>query len=251
MGKTQTLRSRASERVRPGPVQAPPDPGDVPECCDTRALIGSGRLIVALPWVGLAVALVSGAVLGLSVALIVLAATTLLMGVSNLWSSVQALGGEVDLEAAEPIGWPVPSAELEQKREVLQALKDLDLERSLGKITEEDYQELRERFRAKAKLLLQALEQEVSPTRAEAEAVVDAFLRERGVLEVGPPTSGSRSNGATPKASGQPQPSATDESHRCSDCGTHNDVDAVFCKKCGNRMSPNGTREGRPHAPDR
>jgi hypothetical protein len=53
---------------------------------------------------------------------------------------------------------------------VLRALKDLEYERTVGKISDEDFLELSARYRSEAKALLQTLDRELAPARARAEA---------------------------------------------------------------------------------
>jgi hypothetical protein len=65
-----------------------------------------------------------------------------------------------------------PTAEEEQKRALLRALKDLEYERSVGKITPDDYQELATRYRAEAIALMQKLDEHLAPARARAEKLL-------------------------------------------------------------------------------
>ena len=106
---------------------------------------------------------------GFGPALIALAAGALLLGITLLWGSVQSLTGETPLSLEEALTLGAPSAEEEQKRSVLRALKDLEYERSVGKITPEDYQELSTRYRAEAIRLMQNLDQNLGPARERAE----------------------------------------------------------------------------------
>ncbi len=112
---------------------------------------------------------------GFAPALIALAAGAFLLGITLLWGSVQSLTGETPLSLEEALTLGAPSAEEEQKRSLLRALKDLEYERSVGKITPEDYQELSARYRAEAKRLMQDIDQSLGPARERAEKL----LRER------------------------------------------------------------------------
>ena len=62
--------------------------------------------------------------------------------ISLFWTSIQDLSGESELTLDEALGMAAPSAEEERKRSVLRALKDLEYERSVGKISEDDFAEL-------------------------------------------------------------------------------------------------------------
>ena len=113
---------------------------------------------------------------GFGPALIALAAGALLLGIMLLWGSVQSLTGETPLTLEEALTLGAPSAEEEQKRALLRALKDLEYERSVGKITPQDYQELSSRYRAEAIRLMQDLDQSLGPGRERAEKLLRARL---------------------------------------------------------------------------
>jgi len=194
-------------------------------------------------------ALVVGLAIGLGPAFLVLAGGILLGAVMLLWSSLGRLTGEAPLTLDEAIGLAAPSAEEERKRAVVRALKDLDYERSVGKISEEDYAELSARYRTEAKSLLRSLETELSPLRKKAEALLAARLKSEGLAakpngkdESGPASgepeaqtearSGAMTEAAGAAAPAEAAPRATARSE-CPKCHTPNDADARFCKRCG------------------
>ena len=87
----------------------------------------------------------------------------------------------------------------------------------MGKIADSDYEELLLRYRAEAKRLLRAVDEDLAPARARAAAYVAEQL---GGARKGSP-------GAAGKRADRPCPS----------CRIDNDFDAVFCKKCGARLA--------------
>ncbi|HEX5099629.1 MAG TPA: hypothetical protein VFV94_09025 [Polyangiaceae bacterium] len=123
----------------------------------------------ALPVVTIVVAVVTGVLLGVEISLLVIAAGALAGVIALLWSSVQALTGESPLTLDEALTLGAPSAEEEQKRAVLRALKDLEFERSVGKISEDDYAELSTRYREEAKRLIQLIDAGTETERERAE----------------------------------------------------------------------------------
>jgi len=131
--------------------------------------------VAAVPVVTIVAAVVVGVALGVELALLVVAGGALAGVIALLWASVQSLTGESPLTLEEALTLGAPSAEEEQKRAILRALKDLDFERSVGKISDEDYTELSARYRAEAKRLMQILDEGAQPERERAEKV----LRER------------------------------------------------------------------------
>ena len=113
--------------------------------------------------------IVAGQIFGLGVALLVVAAGALCGGILFLWFSLQNLAGEAPLSFEEAFSLGAPSAEEEQKRAVLRALKDLEYEKAVGKINQNDYEALAGHYRAEARRLLQALDRDLAPERQRAE----------------------------------------------------------------------------------
>jgi hypothetical protein len=233
---------------------------------DLERLFGAAALWVAPATVVGAVAV--GLSIGLGPAFLVLAGGMLLGAVMLLWSSLGRLTGESPLTLDEAIGLAAPSAEEERKRAVVRALKDLDYERSVGKISEEDYAELAGRYRAEAKALLRALDTGLAPLRKTAEKRLVARLKAEGIAveprgaapsaegqaaasDAGEPEPAAAStpppseSAVDSEADGRPADAAVDAapaelSRPCAKCGTTNDADASFCKRCGARLSAEG-----------
>jgi hypothetical protein len=133
-----------------------------------------------LPIVTVVGAVVAGVAFGVEIALLVVAGGALAGVIALLWASVQALTGESPLTLEEALTLGAPSAEEEQKRSILRALKDLEFERGVGKISEEDYAELSERYRAEARRLIQLLDAGSGPERERAEKALRERLAKAG-----------------------------------------------------------------------
>jgi hypothetical protein len=114
----------------------------------------------------------SGAIFGLEIALLVAAFAALGLVIAFVWASVQNLTGDSPLTLEEALTLGQPSVEEEQKRAVLRALKDLEYERSVGKISDHDYAELSARYREEAKRLMQAVDASLTPARERAEKLL-------------------------------------------------------------------------------
>lgn len=125
-------------------------------------------------------AAVLGHFFGLGLGLLVVAGGTLGGSIWLIWSSLQGLGGEAPITLEEAISLGAPSAEEEQKRVVLRALKDLEYERAVGKIGDEDYATLAEHYRTEAKRLLRVVDKDLAPERERAERILAARLAEVG-----------------------------------------------------------------------
>lgn len=231
---------------------------------------------IGLPVLTVGIALAAGVIQGPASAILVLAGGALIGVIAIFWASVRTLLGETALSGADAYALAAPRSEEEQKRAVLRALKDLEFERSVGKISEEDYVELVARYRGEAKRLLRLLDEAAQPRRERVEALVAKRLRREGLAGEGAAATAKAgdeavattkpvesddadSRSAEPAArSGKakkrkkarepaaveapeaPQASATPAAEAatrtCAECGTKNDPDAVFCKKCGARQ---------------
>jgi len=117
-------------------------------------------------------ATVLGQFFGLGFSLLVVAGGTLIGSIWLIWSSLQGIGGDAPITLEEALSLGAPSAEEEQKRAVLRALKDLEYERAVGKISEADYATLAEHYRSEAKRLLRAVDQDLGPERERAEQIL-------------------------------------------------------------------------------
>jgi ribosomal protein L40E len=159
----------------------------------------------------------AGVLVDLGVALLVLAAAALFAAIGALWASLQALSGNVPLTIDEAIALAHADAADERKREILQTLKDLELDYGVGKIGSDDYHALLSRYRGEAKGLLRASDENAAPVRARAAAYVQEHRNP--VRPAGPV---------------------------CGQCQASNEHDAVFCKKCGARLSGVPARTDEP-----
>lgn len=139
----------------------------------------------ALGWIGAVLSLIAAGVatfwIGVHLALLILAGAVLVAVVALFWSSLQSLAGESELSLDEALSLAAPSAEEEQKQSMLRILKDLEYERSVGKISDADYAELSTRYRAEAKRLLSRIDRSLEPAVSRAEALLQERLARAGV----------------------------------------------------------------------
>lgn len=248
------------------------------------------RVLPAL--VALAIAAVI-ATRGVGAGLMTLAGLALVGAILLAWNSVQSLTGEAAMSLDEALGMAAPSAEEERKRAILRALKDLEYERSVGKVSEADYAELSNQYRNEAKELLRALEEQDEPARKRAQRLLEKRLEnvhfdssakaaaKPGLApadaegeddEQAPPSEPPSSDEPPPSSDAQDdeledqddeptsapaQPVAAPDKRRwtkthaetpvartkaapsraCGGCRARNDLDAAFCKKCGEAMA--------------
>jgi hypothetical protein len=122
-----------------------------------------------------------------------------------MYRTVAPLGGDLP-EDVSMVGGRTRAALERDKALTLRALKELEFDRAMGKVSDADYTEMRDRLRARAVRLM---------TQLDGTAMYRAQI-ERDAAEAG---------GARETAGG------------CAACGTPNDADARFCKQCGKALA--------------
>jgi hypothetical protein len=127
----------------------------------------------------LALAVGSAMLFGFPTALLVLAAGALCLVISLAWISLEKLGGTSELSLDEALALAAPTAAEEQKRAVLRTLKDLEYERSVGKITPEDFEATSAHFRAEAKRLIAEADSSLGTRLERAEARIAKYLAQQ------------------------------------------------------------------------
>jgi membrane protease subunit (stomatin/prohibitin family) len=111
-----------------------------------------------------------------------------------------------------------------EKQSLLKALKELEFDHEMGKISDADFADIGGGYRARAMRVLRQLDEQGADYKALVEKELKARL------------------GAADAAKAEPAPAAKSDDRpakptRCASCGTTNDGDAVFCKKCGKKVA--------------
>ena len=107
-----------------------------------------------------------------------------------------------------------------EKMLTLRSIKELEFDRAMGKVSGKDFDEMVVRLRTRAITLMKELDDGRSGYRTEIQRELEARLAARA------------------------EASASPAAAICQACGTGNDADASFCKRCGARMGLEPT-EGR------
>jgi len=195
-------RQRAARQRPPAPAPA-----------ESHAPVSPAAFFVlaALATAALAVILLRGqgpAAVGLVVFTVAAAG---LVGVTffQVLAPLVGVGGE----QGPTIGGRARAALERDKALTLRAIKELEFDRAMGKVSETDFVDMRDRLRARAMRLMRQLEGG-GVYRQQIEQAVSARLGD------------ASTRAATPTAA----PGA------CESCGTPNDADARFCKRCGARL---------------
>ena len=222
---------------------------------DERAL--ARGVAIGLPLVTVTVAIAAGVILGMSMAILVLAAGTLLGVIALFWASLRVLSGDAplppELEALDATAHGV-DALASRKKMLLRALKDLENERALGKLEDADFEEISSTYRDELKDVLRRIDASLEPYRDKAEAAARAHLERTGLVESGyrgrgparddeaegDEAEGDEAEGDEPAAPEDARPEAgkvEDGRIACATCGASNEPDAKFCKGCGGPLA--------------
>lgn len=165
--------------------------------------VGPFFLIVALSVSIVAFLLLQGQPLA-ALALIAFTLVGAGLTAAAMYRTVAPLGSELP-DDTSLVGGRTRAALERDKELTLRAIKELEFDRAMGKVSDADFSEMRDRLRARAVRLM---------TQLDGAAMYRAQI-ERDLVEA----SGA---GWAGRASGG-----------CSACGTDNDGDARFCKHCG------------------
>jgi hypothetical protein len=217
-----TLTKRGGHQQRPQTATRPV----VDVADDTPAQPGRFFLIAALAVAAAAVVLLRGqqpAGLGLILATLCAAA---LVGIAFF----QTIGPLVGLGGDGPAltGGRARAALERDKALTLRAIKELEFDRAMGKVSEPDFIEMRDRLRARALRLLRQLDG-VGLYRQMIERELQTRLE----------ASSHHATSGAPLMPGRPsaETRSTVTASTCVACGTTNDLDARFCKRCGERLA--------------
>ncbi|HEX6240494.1 MAG TPA: hypothetical protein VFZ61_06355 [Polyangiales bacterium] len=107
------------------------------------------------------------------------AAVALLLSISFLWSSLRTLfGAEHELYVEQSGAVRRRMELLEEKDAVLKSLKDLEFERDVGKVSDEDFKRLDSEARQRAKRIMRALDDDLREHRDKAHKLVENELKQ-------------------------------------------------------------------------
>lgn len=102
-----------------------------------------------------------------------------------------------------------------EKQALLKALKELDFDHQMGKVSDKDFADISATYRGRAVRVMRQLDDAGRDYEAMIAADVGKKLASGTVV--------------APEAA-KPEP------EKCAKCSTRNDSDAEFCKKCGNKL---------------
>jgi hypothetical protein len=110
-----------------------------------------------------------------------LSALALLACISFVWASLRVLfGGEHDLYLGQSKSLRRRMELVDEKESLLKSLRDLEFEREVGKLSEQDFARLSADFRARAKRVMRELDEDLREHRDKARKLVDSELAKVG-----------------------------------------------------------------------
>jgi len=133
------------------------------------------------------------------------------------WRTLAPLFGFHTSHVTEVVGGRTRAALEREKVLVLRAIKDLEFDRAMGKVSEKDFAEMSGRLRLRAATLIRQLDRGAGYR----EEIERELAKRVGTVNRTPTFSSSATTTAGAK--------------RCA-CGSTNDIDARFCKNCGARL---------------
>ncbi len=145
------------------------------------------------------------------------------LAAAGFYRMLSPLVGDASAMASEALSERARAVLAREKALVLRALKDLEFDRSMGKVSQTDFEEMAGRLRTRALSLMKQLDDDGSGYRTLIERELSARLA-------------ARAAGAVVEAAAEPAPSHEPVTLGLCSCGTANDTDALFCKRCGAKL---------------
>jgi len=126
---------------------------------------------------------------------------------------------------------------LAQRTAVYDAIRDLDFDFSLGKLSQTDYDALREKYKARAAQLLQQIDAARGDDGAHLDEQIEAQvaqMRRAKPDDIEREVARLRAQKKSPAP--RRAPKVAPATGFCAKCGTPRRADDKFCRKCGNKF---------------
>ena len=138
------------------------------------------------------------------------------------------LTGSPAVDRPQVLGGRTRAALERDKALVLRAIKELEFDRAMGKISERDFAEMSGRLRSRAARILRQLD-----AGAGYRQQIDSEIERR----IGrPPADAAPPAGAQLRPASAVDVASAPPAAACAGCGVANDPDAKFCKNCGSKL---------------
>jgi hypothetical protein len=165
----------------------------------------------------------------------------MLLGViALLWGSLRVLSGDAELSpelAALDASARGVDALTSRKKMLLRALRDLQSEHGLGKMEDDDFEQLTATYREELKVVLRQIDASLEPHRGKAEEAARAYLVRAGIAD-----SGYRGDVLAEEGDAPHHDKSKAKRVTCPKCDASNEPDAKFCKECATKLLEDGAR---------
>jgi hypothetical protein len=208
------LEPGATDDSSGGGIRRPPD-GSSSHPADQRLQPWQFFVLVALASATAVTFLSRGQGAVVVVLLSLLMGTAALAGLAALRTLLPLVSRQDD--RTKVIGERTRAALEREKMLALRAIKELEFDKAMGKVSEEDFKEMSARLRSRASRLIRQLDAGAG-YREKIERDLAKRMGEKGA--------------AVPA----PKESAPAAARACAKCSTMNDPDARFCKECGTKL---------------
>jgi hypothetical protein len=152
------------------------------------------------------------------------------LAAAGFYRMLSPLVGDGAAASSEPLSERARAVVEREKLLVLRALKDLEFDRAMGKVSAADFEQMAGRLRGRAISLMKQLDEDGTGYRTLIERELKTRLdRDAKARPASPPVEQPPAAAAVVDAPPARQAGACE-------CGTTNDADAIFCKRCGARL---------------
>jgi hypothetical protein len=151
-----------------------------------------------------------------------------------LYRALRPLASPDFIEQIQTVGGRTRAAMEREKTLVLRAIKELEFDRAMSKVSDEDFREMGQRLRAHALTLMHQLDVEMPGYRAEIEKELAQRLGvDLAQHDGSDPDDDADDDHAEAGGDARTGGSVAAAAKACGACGIDNDPDAKFCKGCG------------------
>jgi hypothetical protein len=145
------------------------------------------------------------------------------------------LSGARTIDAPQVLGGRTRAALERDKALVLRALKELEFDRAMGKVSDKDFAEMSGRLRGRAARIIRQLDAGAGYRQQIEQEIARRVGSLKAPETTGRPRPADGGTAAAPAFAPAP-PVASPRSVVCASCRTTNDGDARFCKGCGQKL---------------
>ncbi len=164
--------------------------------------------------------------------MVALGGMTLALSGLALWRVIDPLT-RPEVTLGREVRGPGRARELEREKQlVLKAIKEIELDHQMRKIADVDYREMIDRYRGRAMRLISEIE-----AGDNFRELIERELKDRLAADKVAPASAVLAAAPGEAAPVVAAVSGFTAHNTCSGCGTTNDDDAQFCKKCGLKLA--------------